>query len=144
MQHLADAGVGGMTLDMAGSMLLGDSHCCNGCLPRHTIHHLPQSQQQEHHILTEQQHLHSTHQQHHQDGHSLHVAHHSGMPSSRVVGSDSSMEGKVFILLHSQHICSKRNCILDEKYKRYNYFYLFFFICISSSLFKCIFLSRSK
>ncbi|KAK3803788.1 hypothetical protein RRG08_026023 [Elysia crispata] len=93
-RHLADAGVGGMTLDMAGSMLLGDSHCCNGCLPRHTIHHLPQSQQQEHHILTEQQHLHSTHQQHHQDGHSLHVAHHSGMPSSRVVGSDSSMEGQ--------------------------------------------------
>ncbi|GFN76450.1 ubiquitin carboxyl-terminal hydrolase 34 [Plakobranchus ocellatus] len=98
-RKLTDPLVSGITIDMGGGMLLGEGHCCTGCLPRHTVHHLPQSQQQHHHqVLSQQQqqqhHMHHQHPHQHQDDHNPHGHHHVGVSNRRGVGSDSSMEAQ--------------------------------------------------
>ncbi|XP_012941309.1 ubiquitin carboxyl-terminal hydrolase 34 [Aplysia californica] len=79
-QRNPELAVAVVTEQLAGALGSEDDHCCSGCIPQHTVHHLPQQSQHHHHH-------HHHHALHHRQQQHLSL-HHAG------VASDSSIEGQ--------------------------------------------------
>ncbi|BFZ12255.1 hypothetical protein BsWGS_15296 [Bradybaena similaris] len=96
LQRLTDLHMASVCDEVVGALSPEENHCCSGCIPRHTIHHLPQS----HHPLPQHHHHHHHHQQHMNHHHPHHHHHHHGPRQQHMNlhhdggGSDSSMEGQ--------------------------------------------------